>query len=222
MFPFETCQRWVYVLKLEEGKYYVGQTDDLEKRMKRHGTKHGAAWTHIYKPVEIIRKIDLGVCTEETALKRENEITLEFMKAYGWENVRGGQFTNPNELKIYNQFIAHEAESNLPFRYSKPQQVDERHKLKIFKGMNRSKDKLDLFKNFDAKSRATIHSSIQGTFGGRTSNMTIEQIEAIDIKDICDRWFNKNSTIYASLSYEDALQQFTKLKRDKIYRKPSL
>lgn len=31
---------WVYILKTKSGKYYVGSTVDLEKRLKHHQTGH--------------------------------------------------------------------------------------------------------------------------------------------------------------------------------------
>jgi predicted GIY-YIG superfamily endonuclease len=38
----------VYVLQLEDGKYYVGKTADLPKRFKEHREGNGAAWTINY------------------------------------------------------------------------------------------------------------------------------------------------------------------------------
>lgn len=42
--------------------------------------------------------------------------------------------------------------------------------MKISKGMNRNRIKLDLFKEFDEVTKATIFASISGTFGSRTNN----------------------------------------------------
>jgi|LakMenEpi03Aug12_release.lakeMendotaPanAssembly.Ray.scaffolds.fasta_scaffold4052231_1 predicted GIY-YIG superfamily endonuclease len=44
----------IYVLKLAEGRIYVGRTTkyDLDKRIKLHKSRRGSAWTRKYKFVE--------------------------------------------------------------------------------------------------------------------------------------------------------------------------
>jgi len=53
----------VYILKsLKNNRYYIGQTDNLEKRLKEHNsgksraTKHGAPWTLMHKEIYDSRK----------------------------------------------------------------------------------------------------------------------------------------------------------------------
>jgi len=77
-------QPMVYVLKLEEEKYYVGITYNLNQRYAQHIAGTGAKWTRLYKPIEII-KVIVGV-TKET----ENAVTKEYKELYGDDNVRGG------------------------------------------------------------------------------------------------------------------------------------
>ena len=47
---------YVYQLKLQKGKYYVGSTTSPKHRLEQHirGGKLGAAWTSKYKPVKVI------------------------------------------------------------------------------------------------------------------------------------------------------------------------
>ena len=33
---------WVYILKTKNGQYYIGSTDDLERRLKQHNQNHTA------------------------------------------------------------------------------------------------------------------------------------------------------------------------------------
>lgn len=82
-FPFGT--EYIYVWELEEGKYYIGWSENLSRRLKEHSTDDGARWTQKYKPKRII-EISLGNKTTE------NEKTLQYMEKYGWENVRGGSY----------------------------------------------------------------------------------------------------------------------------------
>ena len=76
---------YVYTLACEEGKYYVGYTTCMFRRMSSHMgyTSSGAAWTKKYKPVHIV-SVQLADKTYE------NVRTLEVMKKYGIDNVRGG------------------------------------------------------------------------------------------------------------------------------------
>ncbi len=38
---------FVYILKFESGKYYVGSTNDLERRLKQHSNKHTPTTTRL-------------------------------------------------------------------------------------------------------------------------------------------------------------------------------
>ena len=45
---------YIYILKLENEKYYIGKTDDPNTRIKLHFDGNGSAWTKKYKPIKII------------------------------------------------------------------------------------------------------------------------------------------------------------------------
>ncbi|HEY7811125.1 MAG TPA: GIY-YIG nuclease family protein [Allosphingosinicella sp.] len=47
-------QFWVYILRCQDGTYYTGHTDDLEKRMAQHHEGTGADWTMRRRPVELV------------------------------------------------------------------------------------------------------------------------------------------------------------------------
>lgn len=78
-------KRQVYVLKCEEGKYYVGTSANAEKRIRRHFRGKGAKWTKKYKPISVVELLDGGLETEELT-------TLVYMQKYGIENVRGSKW----------------------------------------------------------------------------------------------------------------------------------
>jgi predicted GIY-YIG superfamily endonuclease len=80
IFPFGT--EYVYVWQLEQGKYYVGYSENLSRRLDEHLTEEGAIWTKRYKPVSIVEIVRGGV-------EIEKKKTLEYIKKYGFENVRG-------------------------------------------------------------------------------------------------------------------------------------
>jgi len=86
---------WLYILKLEQGKWYVGITSKTPKeRFDEHVLGQRAAyWTMKYKPVSIELVEDLGGVSKEHAEKYENKITRQLMKERGINNVRGGDLT---------------------------------------------------------------------------------------------------------------------------------
>ena len=93
-------KRWqLYVLRLEDGKFYVGITSKTpEIRMQEH--LHGvraAYWTAKHKPLEIIHQEDLGIVEKSKAEKRENKMVRALMNQRGLNNVRGGNLTSVEE-----------------------------------------------------------------------------------------------------------------------------
>jgi predicted GIY-YIG superfamily endonuclease len=98
---------WLYVLKLERGRYYIGITSrSPEARYKEHASGlYGAEWTKVYKPIKIDQAIDLGITTIEKTESYENKVTREYIKAYGFNNVRGGNITyRGNYIKRFGYY----------------------------------------------------------------------------------------------------------------------
>jgi len=93
----------VYVLKLTQGKYYVGYTDDLDVRLTNHKLGVGSKWTQTYK-MERVLKLYRNMTKRD-----EDRITLEMMNKFGYENVRGGSWSqmtlrsNPTKGKSPNK-----------------------------------------------------------------------------------------------------------------------
>lgn len=82
----------IYVLRLVNGKYYVGRSNilNINRRIRQHCLVDGAQWTKLYKPVAILEFLDFCPGYVET-LK-----TIEYMRKYGWRNVRGGGYAGAN------------------------------------------------------------------------------------------------------------------------------
>lgn len=77
----------VYVLQLENGKYYVGKTSKIIcERYQEHMKGEGSAWTRKYRPVCVLEEFN-GVTDFD-----EDKITKMYMSEYGIENVRGGAY----------------------------------------------------------------------------------------------------------------------------------
>ncbi|MEO6513126.1 MAG: GIY-YIG nuclease family protein [Candidatus Saccharimonadales bacterium] len=99
---------WLYVLKLEQGKYYVGVTSKTpEIRMKQHQNGFGGAgWARKYKPIALFDSKQLGVMSLEEAEHYENKVVREYIKKYGIDNVRGGDLSySGNLIKRFGKYF---------------------------------------------------------------------------------------------------------------------
>lgn len=96
-----------YILKLVGNKYYVGKSKNPKRRLKEHrdgaGGK-GAEWTKLHAPLP-------GNCQEIREGEDEDVVTIEQMRIYEIDNVRGGSFCNKDlsteEISIINLCMEH-------------------------------------------------------------------------------------------------------------------
>jgi hypothetical protein len=77
----------IYILKLENDKYYVGKSKDPKRRIEAHKKGTGSAWTSKYKVVKKMKEIPNRDGFDEDAW------TLRMMATFGIENVRGGSYS---------------------------------------------------------------------------------------------------------------------------------
>jgi NAD-dependent DNA ligase/predicted GIY-YIG superfamily endonuclease len=80
----------IYILGLEDEKYFVGTTTNSYFTLKSYLNNNKAAWTQKYKPLRVTRFI------EDCYDYEEDIVTLNLMKIYGIANVRGGSYVNVN------------------------------------------------------------------------------------------------------------------------------
>jgi hypothetical protein len=76
----------VYVLKLENDKYYVGRSNNVDNRICQHFANNGPLFTKINKPISIEKIYDN--CDDYD----EDKYTKMYMNIYGIDNVRGGSY----------------------------------------------------------------------------------------------------------------------------------
>lgn len=86
----------VYVLRLENDKWYVGSTSDMEDRLERHSTNNGSKWTKIHPMLGVAHVF------EDAPHGYEGYVTLRMMKDYGIDNVRGGGWCAAGTIVIKN------------------------------------------------------------------------------------------------------------------------
>ena len=83
------CVSLVYCLQLEDNKWYVGTSNQINLRIAGHIVGEGARWTRIYK----FQKIH-SVCLGGRGV--EKQVTLQMMLKHGWKNVRGAGWCKPD------------------------------------------------------------------------------------------------------------------------------
>ena len=79
---------YIYVLELENNKYYIGRTNNPEIRIDQQFQNDGSSWCKQHKPISILE------LKENCDNFDEDKITLQYMNQKGIENVRGGSFCN--------------------------------------------------------------------------------------------------------------------------------
>ena len=79
---------FIYIIQLEQGKYYIGKTNNPQFRLESHFKSNGSEWTKIYKPLRVIEV--KPNCDDYD----EDKITIQYMDKYGINNVRGGSFVS--------------------------------------------------------------------------------------------------------------------------------
>ena len=97
---------FIYVIHLQNDKYYIGKTVNPHFRFETHFTNNGAEWTKLHKPIKILELIPN--CDDYD----EDKYTYKYMDKYGIDNVRGGSYTSPildketiNQLKKISNSI---------------------------------------------------------------------------------------------------------------------
>ena len=111
LFPCKVAKKWLYILKLENDKYYVGITDDLSRRLNQHFGNRGFNWTKLHKPLSMVH------LRSSVPLKMENDVSTEYKTIHGSENVRGGSWCDihdhhkkawPHKQRLVRIPITHE------------------------------------------------------------------------------------------------------------------
>ena len=94
---------FIYSLKLQNNKFYIGKTDNPNFRLENHFNDSGSAWTKKHNPLSIHQLIP--DCKDHD----EQRITQEYMKKYGIDNVRGGPWCrvqlDSDEIRFIKKLI---------------------------------------------------------------------------------------------------------------------
>lgn len=92
----------IYIIKLEDNKYYIGKSSNVERRFADHISGNGSAWTRKHRPIEIEKVI------ENISIFDEDKFTKEYMALYGIDNVRGGSYVTLELSAEQKEFLKRE------------------------------------------------------------------------------------------------------------------
>ena len=106
-----TYKRAIYILELQNHKYYIGRSERIPERLKQHFKGYGAIWTKKHKPIKVLDIL------EEKNLFSEDNITKEMMLKYGIDNVRGGSYCKVKLSKPEEEFLTKELRSIMNLCY---------------------------------------------------------------------------------------------------------
>ena len=83
----------LYVLECEpvnnKPTWYIGVSYALNNRIAQHCSGRGSAWVRLHPCVRIHEVI------MNATLAMEKEVTLDYMRRFGWSFVRGGPYSKP-------------------------------------------------------------------------------------------------------------------------------
>ncbi|CAJ1941571.1 unnamed protein product [Cylindrotheca closterium] len=102
----------IYVLECENGKYYIGSTVNMKRRMQQHfdNSRGGSVWTRKYKPIRVVKVYKR--IPYRYKLGFEAQVTAELMWEKGINNVRGAMYLysreyNAKDIDSLVSFIGH-------------------------------------------------------------------------------------------------------------------
>lgn len=84
----QNTKKMLYILKLEHGCFYIGTSQDVEKRIGNHLIGNGAGWTKIH-PILPSENIETKECPDGLF---EDYMTKRYMLIHGIDKVRGGSY----------------------------------------------------------------------------------------------------------------------------------
>jgi len=71
--------------------FYVGTTSrPFPKRLAEHQQGYGSKWSTLHGFHSVVEHYEVSL---DSASKLENEKTIDYMREYGWQGVRGGDYT---------------------------------------------------------------------------------------------------------------------------------
>ena len=93
---------FIYVIKCDNNKWYIGKTENSKFRIDTHFDKNGSRFTKMFHPIEIYQIIP------ECDKFDEDKYVKKYMEKYGIDNVRGGTYSRLELTQQEKTFIQKE------------------------------------------------------------------------------------------------------------------
>lgn len=81
----------VYILRCGDGKFYIGSTNDLQDRIRRHNGGYSSDFTRLHNPLELVYTEEYP--TYKEAFKRERQL-------HGWSHAKKEALINGDIQKL--------------------------------------------------------------------------------------------------------------------------
>jgi predicted GIY-YIG superfamily endonuclease len=62
---------WVYVLRGSSGRFYIGSTTNLKRRLEQHHNGHTYSTRRLGHPLELVTSLEMNSLAEARALERQ-------------------------------------------------------------------------------------------------------------------------------------------------------
>lgn len=98
---FQTREFCIFVLELEDRKYFVGYSHKLQNSIKKHENGKASIWTKIHKPLRLIHHEIVECKSDIIDISLVDKVVLKYFKLKGIKNVRGGSFVVLDDLKHF-------------------------------------------------------------------------------------------------------------------------
>lgn len=87
---------FLYILKCSDDSYYIGHTDNLEKRLSEHYEGKGCSYTAIRLPIKLAYSESFSSRDEafqaERKLKKWTRLKKEILINQGWKALKGWKY----------------------------------------------------------------------------------------------------------------------------------
>lgn len=99
LFQNESFWFYLYVLKLQNGKFYVGVSRYPKLRIMQHQVGYTSLFVTQNLPIKKYKVKPLDTCDYHQAILAETKLTIRLIERYGIENVYGGLITGNLEKR---------------------------------------------------------------------------------------------------------------------------